>query len=82
MTRQVWLTFHPQGTEAGIHIGTIVVTPGADLKEARIPLKLRIFPFRFPDQPTLSLGMWDYTDPPYGYDITPGNRDAAVILAD
>jgi hypothetical protein len=78
MTRQVWLTFHPRGVPAGAHTGSLVVATGK-LPRLTVPLTLRIYPFRFPDQPTMSLGLWDYTDKPYGFgSITDGNVKLAI----
>jgi len=83
MTRQVWLTFHPVGVKPGVYNGEIRVRP-ADQggiaarivqwipglgRGLRVPLGVRIHPFRFPDRPRLSLGMWDYTDKPYGFGV-------------
>ena len=77
MTRQVWLTFNPRGTSAGQHAGKVVVDAGR-LGTHEVGLTLRLFPFRFPDQPTCSLGVWDYTDGKGSRDITAGNRLAAI----
>lgn len=78
MTRQVWLTFHPRDVDPGIHHGTLILRQGIGTEETRLPLTFHLYPIRFPDQPTLSLGMWDYTDEPFAYDITEGNRAAAI----
>jgi len=74
MTRQVWLTFHPKGISAGEYLGEIAVTNDV----VRIPVKLKIYPFTFPDQPTLHLGGWDYTDQDNRYEVTAGNRTALI----
>jgi hypothetical protein len=39
---------------------------------------MKIFPLRFPDQPALHLGGWDYTDNLKGWDITPKNHDLVI----
>lgn len=79
MTRQVWLTLHPQTVAAGTFQGRILIAsssnPGAG--EA-IPLTVRVSPLRFPAQPTLHLGGWDYTDQDHSRDVTPANRDALI----
>lgn len=73
-TRQIWLTFHPVDIPAGEYIGKIVIAPvGID-----IPIRLNIYPFTFPDQPTLHLGGWDYTDRDNYYDVTVKNRGALI----
>jgi len=74
MTRQVWLTFHPKDISAGEYSGEIVITNNM----VRIPVTLKIYPFTFPDQPTLHLGGWDYTDQDNRYEVTPENRAAFI----
>jgi len=74
MTRQVWFTFHPVTIPAGRYSGSVRIEPGG----IEVPLKLRIYPLRFPDQPTLHLGGWDYTDREYYYNLTPKNRSALI----
>jgi hypothetical protein len=76
LTRQVWLTFHPKDIEPGAHRGEIVLS--GDAASVKVPLTLRIFPLRFPDEPTLHLGGWDYTDSDHVYDITSETRDAVI----
>lgn len=78
-TRQVWLTFHPRGVSAGEYAGTLRVTAG-EVTEIVVPLTLRVYPFHFPDQPSLSLGMWDYVASEGGFGlVTPSNK--ALIIA-
>ncbi|MBM3892629.1 MAG: hypothetical protein FJ388_26220, partial [Verrucomicrobia bacterium] len=43
-------------------------------------MTLRVYPLRFPDQPTFHLGGWDYTDAIKGRDVTPENRDAFIRM--
>jgi len=62
MTKQVWLSFHPKSVPGGEYQGSIVITPG----RRKIPVRFKVYPFRFPDQPTLHLGGWDYTDQDVG----------------
>jgi hypothetical protein len=76
MTRQVWLTFHPTDLKAGTHRGELAVE--TDGKTTRVPVELKVYPLRFPGQPTCSIGMWDYTGQSPSYDIQPGNVQAAV----
>ena len=61
MTRQVWLTFHPEDVDTGTHAGEIVVA-SAEHGEQRLPVEMRVFPFAFPARPTLHFGGWDYTN--------------------
>ncbi|HIE52780.1 MAG TPA: hypothetical protein EYP85_13580, partial [Armatimonadetes bacterium] len=77
LTRQVWLTFHPVEVAEGNYRGRIVLRPPGR-EEIGIPLRLRLFPFRFPTQPTLHLGGWDYTDTERSYDVGPENRAALI----
>jgi hypothetical protein len=74
MTRQVWLTFHPKDIPADEYSGEIAITNDA----VRIPVKLKIYNFTFPDQPTLHLGGWDYTDQDNRYEVTQENRTALI----
>lgn len=76
LTRQVWLTFHPTDLKEGVYQGKIMLSSSAAKLEA--PLTLHVYPFVFPDQPTLHLGGWDYTDSDASYDITPENRDEVI----
>jgi hypothetical protein len=78
MTRQVWLTFHPTDLKPGTHRGAISLTSGKT--KLRVPLTLRVFPLRFPDQPSFHLGGWDYSDAIKGRDVTPENRDAYIRI--
>lgn len=81
MTRQVWLSFHPDDLPAGVHRGAIELRQGKGVAGS-LPLRLEVFPLRFPDQTTLLMGGWDYTaDEAYGVpgaDLTPTNRLALV----
>lgn len=61
MTRQVWLTFHPQAVDAGMLPGRIVVA-SAQHGEQRFPVEMRVYPFEFPARPTLHFGGWDYSN--------------------
>ncbi len=79
MTRMVWLTFEPRTVPVGTHEGSVVVSgrAGGDLA---IPLRVRVSALRFPAQPPLSLGGWDYTDAESRYSITPANREAVIAV--
>lgn len=74
LTKQIWLNFHPQNISTGEYQGSIVITPSRQ----KIPVRFKVYPFRFPDQPTLHLGGWDYTDQDNHYQVTPGNRAALI----
>ncbi|NIP27750.1 MAG: hypothetical protein GWN67_25055 [Phycisphaerae bacterium] len=74
LTKQIWLNFHPQNVSAGQYKGRIVITPG----RKKIPVRFKVYPFRFPYRPTLHLGGWDYTDQDNRYQVTPQNRRALI----
>ncbi len=76
MTRQVWFTFHPADIKPGTHRGTILLSGGKAM--LGVPLTLRVYPLRFPDQPSFHLGGWDYSDAINGGDVTLENRDAYI----
>ena len=60
MTRQVWLTFHPVDVQPGMHEGEVVVESVQGGK--RFPLRMHLYPLDFPEEQSLHLGGWDYTD--------------------
>ncbi len=72
MTRQVWLTFHPQSIDAGTHSGEIVLS-SAQHGEQRFPVEMRVYPFEFPVRPTLHFGGWDYSNGPGSRGVTSSN---------
>jgi len=74
MTRQVWLSFHPNDIPAGEYNGKIVIKGTT----TEVPVRLKIYPFKFPDEPTLHLGGWDYTDQDNRYEVTVKNRAAFI----
>lgn len=74
LTHQIWLTFHSKDTRPGEYKGKIVLEPGG----LTVPVSLKVYPFRFPDQPTLQLGGWDYTNADRIYSVTPENRNALI----
>ena len=76
LTRQVWFTLHPTNISAGLYHGMIVVSGGT--QKIEVPLTLNIYPFHFPEQPTLHLGGWDYTDTDNFSGVTPENRDKII----
>jgi len=76
MTRQVWLSFHPETISAGIYNGHVSII-GCHNNVMDIPLTWRLFPMAFPQQPTLHFGGWDFTDS-LSYGITEMNREAVI----
>ncbi len=73
MTRQVWLSFHPEGLSPGIHAGTVELR-SLQQPKIEVPIRLRIYPLRFPDETTLLVGGWSYTNSERVYGVTPRNR--------
>lgn len=74
MTKQVWLTFNSKGLPPGEYNGSIALVPGS----LKIPISLKIYPFNFPDRPTLHLCGWDYTDMDKIFDLTEQNRSPLI----
>ena len=73
MSRQIWLTFHPEKIEPGVYTGRIDINSG----KQSVPVTLRVLPLDFPKQTRLNLGGWDYTDG-LTYNVTQTNRDAFI----
>ncbi len=78
MTRQVWLTFHPVDVKPGVHSGQVRLK-GLGAGDIALPLTLHVSQARMPDQPTMSLGMWDYTDGNGAYGIVPTNIQPSIV---
>lgn len=77
MTRQVWLTFNPIGIEPSTYNSKISLDLGNNLGKIDVPLEFRVSSIVFPEQPSISLGMWDYTDD-LRRDLPEGARDEAI----
>jgi len=77
LTSQVWLTFNPKAIGPGVHRGAVEVqsTHGTET----VPLVLRVYPFRFPDRPTLHFGGWDHTHGPGHRAVTSANIEALTV---
>ncbi|HUT33933.1 MAG TPA: hypothetical protein VNE39_10650 [Planctomycetota bacterium] len=78
MARQVWFSFHPTDVKPGTYSGRVLLDDGSGRRP--VPLTLRIAPLRFPDETTLRLGGWSYTNEERMYGVTPQNREALVKL--
>ena len=74
LIRQVWMTFHVVGENAGDYSGTVVLE-GPDIEPRRLPIQMRVWPFQMPTETTLWLGGWSYTNGG-AYGVTPQNRAA------
>jgi hypothetical protein len=66
LTRQVWLTFHPQNLKAGTYDGAVNLSVAPLGQTVELPLKLEIFAPDFPRHPALSLCMWDFANNGFG----------------
>ncbi len=71
LTGQVWFTFHPTDVQPGTYTGEVVLTSAS--LQAAVPVTLRVYPFRFPEEPTLHFGGWDYTNGAGHRGVTPNN---------
>ena len=81
LTRQVWLTFHPNELAPRpyrAHRGRLLL--GTPAGARTLPIKLYLYPLQFPEQPTLRLGGWDYVNGSGHRGVTPENRDALVAF--
>ncbi len=78
LSRQVWLTVHAKGIEAGKYSGTIQLQSSLGARE--LPIELTVYPIQFPDKPRLHCGGWDYTDQPSMYGVTPENREVLIAF--
>jgi hypothetical protein len=74
LTRQVWLSFNSGDLAPGDYTGIIVLAG----EENDVPLRLKVYPLKFPEAPALHLGGWDYTDRDACYGVTPENRAAFI----
>ncbi|MEI8012286.1 MAG: LamG-like jellyroll fold domain-containing protein [Candidatus Omnitrophota bacterium] len=77
LTRQIWLTFHPVDLPSGDYRGQIMLE-GDGLNLSAFPLRLKIYPFRFPDKPSLHLQGWDYTALDGAYSVTAQNYASLI----
>ncbi|MCD6359462.1 MAG: hypothetical protein J7M38_01275, partial [Armatimonadetes bacterium] len=75
MTRQVWLAFNRPDLPAGAHSGAVELRAAG--RTITVPLRLRIYPLRFPDETTLLVGGWSYTNT-NAYGVTDENRIALI----
>ena len=72
LIRQVWMTVEPQGTPSGEYDATIRIEADG-VEPLVVPFSVKIWPMRFPEQTTLWLGGWGYTDG-NGRGVTAANR--------
>lgn len=79
MTRQVWLSFKPEKLAPKTYTGSVQVIPAAAAGlQQNVPVKLTVYPLRFPDETTLYLGGWEYSDAAEQYGLTVQNKAALL----
>jgi hypothetical protein len=81
LVRQVWLTFHvDRETPPGEYDGRLVLDTSDHNKGTtiRVPIRLHVYPVDFPQDTTLWLGGWCYTDGKGHGGVTPANRTAFI----
>ena len=81
LVRQLWLTFHvDRQTPPGEYAGNLVLdtSDGGKGTTIRVPIRLHVYPIDFPQQTTLWLGGWSYTDGKGHRGVTQANRTAFI----
>ncbi len=76
MTRQVWIMIDSAAVPPGTYSGTVNVT-SLSKPVASVPFSLKVSSLSMPDQLTLAVGGWDYTDGPHR-GVTAANRANVV----
>ncbi|MBD3291331.1 MAG: hypothetical protein GF393_00285, partial [Armatimonadia bacterium] len=77
MTRQVWVAVNRPQMDAGMYEGAIEVRSTGGFS-AEVPVRLQVYPLRFPDEVTLNTGGWTYSNSESMYGLTPENHAAVV----
>ena len=78
VSRQVWLSFRPGAAmSAGTYDGKLVLRTGVG-PDLAVPLRMAVAPTVYPEEHTLSLSMWDYTDAGGHRVLRDSNVQAAV----
>ena len=64
-SKRIWLTFKTRGMDLkpGTYTSSIHIVAGSD-DIASVPIQLRVWPLRFPDEVTLHSNSWGYFDDP------------------
>ena len=76
LTQQLWFMVDSSTLPPGSYEGTVDIAAG-DVQVASIPVHIRVSEIAMPDELTLILGGWDYTNT-FTYGVTPDNREAVV----
>ncbi len=77
MVAQVWLTFHVTDLPPGQHAGTIVIK-SEEIDKLGVPIHLQVYPLAFPEQTSLWLGGFSYTNGGRADGLTTQNRKQFV----
>lgn len=78
LARHLWLAFYPPASfTPGTYRGKLVVQPERG-QRLQAPLTLTVEYLVYPDEHTLALGMWDYTNGNSQYGLKPSNLGAAL----
>ncbi len=75
MTRQVWIAINRPDLPAGRHEGVVELRSAMGFA-TDVPVRLRVYPLRFPDRTTLHVGGWSDTNNKRGYGLTLDNYEA------
>ncbi len=77
LVRQIWLTWHVTDVPPGDYTGSVLAeAPG--LPPLDILVRLKVWPFEFPQRTSLCLGGWSYANHGGSRGVTPQNRAAFV----
>ncbi|MGM0493458.1 MAG: discoidin domain-containing protein [Armatimonadota bacterium] len=77
MTRQVWFEIDSSGLEPGTWEGSVEIASVAGGRQS-VPLQVTVHPLTMPQEKTLSVGGWDYTDSDSHRGLTPENVDLVI----
>ena len=66
VSKRIWLTFRTRGLSvaAGTYRSSVTVADNDGKATATVPVELRVWPLRFPDQVSLHSNSWGYFDDP------------------
>ena len=82
LVRQVWMTFHvDRQTPPGEYRANLVLRSGASGQAGttrEVPVRMHVYPIDFPQQASLSVGGWCYTNGKGSGGVTSANRQALV----
>lgn len=77
MTKQLWFDFNPVNVDAGEYTGQLIIDDGSGDAWV-VSAELEVYPLNFPEETTLLLGGWSYTDGDGARGVTPENRDELI----